>query len=277
MSSLAFHVITITTIPPSSFHNMIVDFSKVYTHLIFDDILSSYLCLLVHALAIPVAAIPPVFKFRVQIILSCFLCTTRTCVCSGWVFISFLSHFGHGKSFWKSVSAEQATLNIAFVGVKLPGKDHRGWFTEASSLIILAFYGMEGERSGIFPFAFGFEFMGSGDAIALSGLALGVDLHSRSVCLVFFVPFFLLLWKRRSISSSSFSPSLDFDSMGAGYHHMSVVRTILTPCDSGSSYCVLIDDALGRADGFILSLLFAFKGHLSYRSISLPPGYLTHL
>lgn len=143
--------------------------------------------------------------------------------------------FMHGKSFWNSVSAEQATLSmgfspIAFCGSQITwGNYHRGWFTEASSLIIiLAFYGMEGEHTGIFPFAFGLEIMGSGDAIARLGLAFGVVLHSRSVlsCLVLY----FALMEERSISfSSSCLPSLDFDSIGAGYHHMSVVRTILPP------------------------------------------------
>lgn len=211
-----------------------------------------------------------------------FLCTTRTCFFRQGVHISFLSHFHAWEIFLEfgfgGTSHTQHRFSlIAFVGVKSSG-ERSSWLVHRSVLLTSShsghFTAWKGNIRGFFHLHSVLRSWALEIAIARWDLALGVALHSRSVCLVFFVS--LLSWKRDLIDLvQSFLPSLDFDSMGAGYHHMSVVRTTLTHPDSGSSYCVLIDDALGRMDGFytfVFFFIFAFEGYLSYRSISVLPG-----
>lgn len=155
------------------------------------------------------------------------------------------------------------------------GKDHRGWFTRAPLMTFWHLTTWKGTFRNFHSFSV-LSLWAQGGAfarMALLSVVCIVDLLVFCFLLFFFLYFFFAscCHGRENIFCLPLL-SLDFDSMGAGYHPMSVA-SILTSSDSVFILLVL----LGRMDGFIPSL-FVFtlhlSGHLSYRSISAPPGWL---
>lgn len=163
---------------------MIIDLSKVYTHRIVDDILSSHLCLLLLRLLYPCSD-TPCFQSCIRIIKSCFIRTSRTLYCFNRIFISLLSHFrawdivlefGFGESshstsvFTNRICGSQITWEKTIVA-------------GSPSVVLTSHFGIlrhGREHSGNIPFTFGSEIMATGVAVTHLDLALGVALHSRS-------------------------------------------------------------------------------------------------